>query len=92
MSTPDILEIARSTGLRSYLHGVNAQDARAMLQAFLAAVAAAPAVPKGVALVPTPITEDMHVAACKVLHRALGLDGLPQRMLDAMIAAAPAAH
>lgn len=36
-----------------------------------------------------PITEEMHVAAVKVLHRASGLDGLPQRMLDAMIAAAP---
>lgn len=36
-----------------------------------------------------PITEEMHVAAVKVLHRAAGLDGLPQRMLDAMIAAAP---
>lgn len=36
-----------------------------------------------------PITEEMHVAAVKVLHRAPGLDGLPQRMLDAMVAAAP---
>lgn len=38
-----------------------------------------------------PITEEMHVAACKVLTRASGLDGLPQRMLDAMLAAAPKA-
>lgn len=38
-----------------------------------------------------PITEEMHVAACKVLTRAAGLDGTPQRMLDAMLAAAPAA-
>lgn len=37
------------------------------------------------------VTEAMHVAACKVLLRAHGLDGLPQRMLDAMLAAAPAA-
>ena len=37
------------------------------------------------------ITEAMHVAACKVLLRAHGLDGLPQRMLDAMLAAAPEA-
>ena len=36
-----------------------------------------------------PITEEMHVAAVKVLHRASGLDGLPQRMLDAMLSAAP---
>lgn len=39
--------------------------------------------------VPDPITEEMHVAACKVLIRAHGLDGLPQRMLNAMLAAAP---
>lgn len=35
------------------------------------------------------ITEEMHIAAVKVLHRATGVDGLPQRMLDAMRAAAP---
>jgi hypothetical protein len=35
------------------------------------------------------VTEEMHIAACKVLTRANGLDGLPQRMLDAMLAAAP---
>ena len=35
------------------------------------------------------ITEDQHVAAVKVLLRASGVDGLPQRMLDAMLAAAP---
>lgn len=34
-----------------------------------------------------PITEAMHVAAVKVLHLASGVDGLPQRMLDAMLAA-----
>lgn len=33
------------------------------------------------------ITEEQHVAAVKVLLRASGLDGLPQRMLDAMLAA-----
>ena len=38
--------------------------------------------------VPAVVTEEMHAAACKVLIRAHGLDGLPQRMLDAMIAAA----
>lgn len=35
------------------------------------------------------ITEEQPVAAVKVLLRANGLDGLPQRMLDAMNAAAP---
>lgn len=35
------------------------------------------------------ITEEQHVAAVKVLQRASGVDGLPQRMLDAMLAAAP---
>lgn len=39
--------------------------------------------------VPTVVTEEMHVAACKVLLRASGMAGLPQRMLDAMRAAAP---
>lgn len=47
--------------------------------------AQAPAVPAA----PTVVTEAMHVAAVKVLHRATGLDGLPQRMLNAMLAAAP---
>lgn len=40
---------------------------------------------------PQKITEEMHVAAAKVLTRATGLSGLPQRMLDAMRAAAPVA-
>ncbi len=50
---------------------------------------AAEMVPGGWKLVPTPVTEDMHVAAANVLVRANGLDGTPQRMLDAMLAAAP---
>jgi len=33
------------------------------------------------------VTEAMHRAAVKVLHRASGLDGLPQRMMDAMLSA-----
>lgn len=37
---------------------------------------------------PLKVTEEMHVAAVKVLQRAHGLDGLPQRMLDAMLNAA----
>ena len=49
---------------------------------------AAQAVPEGFALVRTPITEEMHVAAVRVLLRAPGLAGLPQRMLDAMLRAA----
>lgn len=40
-------------------------------------------------LVQSPITEEMHIAASKVLLRSSGLDGTPQRMLDAMLAAAP---
>lgn len=39
--------------------------------------------------VPKTLTEEQHIAAVKVLLRANGLDGLPQRMLDAMLAAAP---
>ena len=35
------------------------------------------------------ITEAQHVAAVKVLQRASGVDGLPQRMIDAILAAAP---
>lgn len=64
----------------------------AVLPAAPAAEQAEPvAVPAGYALVRTPITDDMHVAAAKVLARAHGLEGTPQRMLDAMIAAAPPA-
>jgi hypothetical protein len=36
----DVLEAARLSGLRSYLHGVNATDARKLLTDFLAAIAA----------------------------------------------------
>ncbi|OQS32482.1 hypothetical protein [Chromobacterium haemolyticum] len=41
-------------------------------------------------LVKSPITEEQHRAAVKVLIRANGVDGLPQRMLDAMVVTAPA--
>ena len=47
-----------------------------------------PSVPEGYVLIRSPITEEMHIAASKVLIRASGLDGTPQRMVDAMIAAA----
>lgn len=40
-------------------------------------------------MVKWPITETMHAAACKVLLRASGMDGLPSRMIEAMTAAAP---
>lgn len=43
----------------------------------------------GQVLMLAQITEEMHVAAVKVLHRANGVDGLPQRMLDAMLGAMP---
>ena len=48
---------------------------------------AAPA-PEAPADLPARISEEMHVAAVKVLHRATGVAGLPQRMLDAMRAVA----
>ncbi|MEJ5149823.1 hypothetical protein [Comamonas sp. MYb396] len=35
------------------------------------------------------VTEAMHEAAVKVLHRANGVEGLPQRMLNAMLSALP---
>lgn len=54
-------------------------------------VANSPERPDGWALVKSPITEEMHCAAVKVLVRANGVDGLPQRMLDAMVATAPPA-
>lgn len=44
------------------------------------------AIPRGL-----KVTDEMHQAACKVLLRANGVKDLPQRMLDAMLAAAPAA-
>ena len=40
-------------------------------------------------VVPVFISEEMHIAAFKVLLRATGIDGTPQRMLDAICAAAP---
>lgn len=73
--------------------GVPAVKANAAIAAAKAAKPAPnyPAVPEGWALVKSPITEDMHRAAVKVLVRANGVDGLPQRMLDAMVATAPPA-
>ena len=64
----------------------DARDAAAMLT--FAARAAQP-VPAAVAGPTMQVTEEMHAAAVKVLLRAPGLDGLPQRMLNAMLATAP---
>lgn len=50
-------------------------------------LAATPQVPEGYIPVRVKITEEMHVAAVKVLRRANGIDDLPQRMLDAMLSA-----
>ncbi len=46
----DVLEIARETGLRSFLHGVNAMEARTILQRFVDALPAPPAPAAGDAL------------------------------------------
>lgn len=51
-----------------------------------------PEAPQAQHPLPSQVTEAMHRAACKVLLRASGLDGLPQRMLDAMRATAPQAQ
>lgn len=64
------------------------QASRAALSAEPVPAPQALPVPKGWTL-GQPITEEMHVAAVRVLRRASGLDGTPQRMLDAMLAAAP---
>jgi len=45
--------------------------------------------PQGVARI--HVTDEMHRAAVKVLHRAHGVAGLPQRMVDAMLATCPQA-
>lgn len=37
-TSPDLLEIARATGLRGFVHGVNAEDVRVMLQRFVDAL------------------------------------------------------
>lgn len=68
-----LLEIARATGLRSYLHGVNASAARDMLAEFVAAIPAHSSVkefsvqtkavvPEGYVLVPTTPTSEMEEA------------------------------
>lgn len=72
MSAIDLLEIARSTGLRNHLHGVSAQDARAMLKAFLdAATAADPDVILGAA-VAQPVEWQEEYAPGKWLTLPMG--------------------
>ncbi|NHR05762.1 hypothetical protein HA052_11180 [Chromobacterium haemolyticum] len=95
-----LLDVARSILADDMLPLLPAEYVAKVRSAIAAAEAAAtsaqpapnyPAVPEGWALVKSPITEDMHRAAVKVLVRANGVDGLPQRMLDAMVATAPPA-
>ena len=63
----DLLEVARSTGLRSYLHGVNATDARELLVRFVAALTAAQQQGQ-VCECPIPMDDppDMHAPGCVV--------------------------
>lgn len=60
---PDLLQIARSTGLRSHLQGVSATDARALLKAFVDALPPAPASQ------PVTAPEGMEPAAIYKGHR-----------------------
>lgn len=60
-----------------------------MIQATPAPAQPAPVVPEGWRPVQTTVTEEMHAAAVKVLLRATGLNGLPQRILDALLSATP---
>ncbi|OQS41166.1 hypothetical protein [Chromobacterium haemolyticum] len=89
-----LLDVARSILADDMLPLLPAEYVAKVRSAIAAAEEASPnypAVPEGWALVKSPITEDMHRAAVKVLVRANGVDGLPQRMLDAMVATAPPA-
>ena len=72
------LDLAQALLVKSYYH-------KTILTAYkeLAAALAAPQ-PQAI-----QVTEEMHRAAVKVLIRASGLDGLPQRMVNAMLAAQP---
>jgi hypothetical protein len=60
------------------------------IRAMLAKALKVQPTPAQPAPLPARVTEEMHIAAVKVLHRANGVDGLPQRMLDAMLAVQPA--
>ena len=83
---------ANATGMDPHENDVYELTAHDLLSAFRWWAELHPSPPEGAGWRPgQPITEAMHIAAVKVLRRASGLDGLPQRMLDAMIAAAPPA-
>ena len=89
-----LLDVARSILADNMLPLLPAEYVAKVRSAIAAAEEASPnypAVPEGWTLVKSPITEDMHRAAVKVLVRANGVDGLPQQMLDAMVATAPPA-
>lgn len=85
-NNPQFEELART-------YGIWGTAQAALCAQFWQAARRAPAVavPQGWKL-GQPITEEMHIAAVKVLHRASGVAGLPQRMLDAALAAAPQSH
>lgn len=51
---------------------------------------AAPVAPSDTRIVPTAITEEMHVAAVRAAQRATGNDDFPRLVWAAMLAAAPA--
>jgi hypothetical protein len=59
------------------------------LIAYIDGGTASTAAPEGYVLVPTKITEEMHVAAVRAIIRATGNDDFPPAVWDAMIAAAP---
>jgi hypothetical protein len=68
--TPErLLEIARETGLRNFLHGVNATDARAMLAKFVDAVLSAATVKP---IAPEPAHEAQACAATKDFNASEG--------------------
>lgn len=56
-----------------------------------ASPASQPVAPTDAVLVPRTITEDMHVAAVRVINRATGNADWPPMVWDAMLAAAPVA-
>lgn len=65
----DLVALARETGLRSFLQGVNATDARVLLGRFVSAVDAARA---------AGATDDAVLAQAKRLHAAAALAADPQ--------------
>ena len=72
----DVLEIARETGLRSYLHGVNAMEARVILQRFVDGLPAASA-PASTDAQDRHYTSAMGVAGQKYMDRFQNAHALP---------------